>query len=231
MWHQQDHEMAHMPSEEQLHPDPLPVNVILEALPSWGDPVFPADGEPPPDILLGELMLMYFEWMGVFKESDASGKAVYALLKTLVPADANAGTWGTAQKLLTAIYNQTVQKVDICPNDCIAFYNAKSPGMAHYKHAHRTHCPSCGADRKITHRDGSVRSVKVGYYLPCGTWFRDLYKIEGLAPELSQDAAGRRPDGHVSKSRGWHKKVPITYNLHPIIVCTLQLMLTNWMCR
>jgi hypothetical protein len=152
-------------------------------------------------------MLMYFEWMGVYKESDASGKAVYALLKTLVPPDANAGTWGTAQKLLTAIYNQSVVAVDLCPADCVAFYNCKHPKMAHYQHAHRTHCPKCGLDRKITHRDGSVRSAKVGYYLPCGSWFRDLFKIDGLASELSQDAAGQRPDGHVTKSRGWHKKV------------------------
>ena len=184
-----------------------PVDPIGEAVPTWSDPVYPVNGDPPPDIILGELLLMYFEWMGTHRDTDASAKAVYAMLSTVLPADANGGSWGTARKMLQAIYDRTVKSVELCPNDCIAYYDCLHPTMKHYKHAHRTWCPKCGADRKITAADGSVRAAKTGYYLPCGTWFRDLYKVDGLGEELSQDAASRRPPGHTSRSRGWHEKV------------------------
>jgi hypothetical protein len=197
-----------------------PTDPIAEAVPTWSDPVFPANGDAPPDILLGELLLMYFEWMGTHKETDASAKAVYGLLSTLLPADANGGSWGTARKMLQAIYDRTVKTVELCPNDCIAFYDCTHPKMKHYKHAHRTWCPCCGADRKLTAADGSVRAAKTGYYLPCGTWFRDLYKVDGLSEELSQDAAAHRPPGHTTRSRGWNQKVWDT-NKHASMLCML----------
>jgi len=184
-----------------------PSDILQDAVPTWNDRVFPEDGESPPDILLGELLLMYFEWMSAHKVTDACAKSAYALLSALLPADANGGSWGTARKMLEAIYDQSVVCVDLCPNDCIAYYDCKHPTMAHYKHAHRTYCPDCGADRHLTHKDGTTRAAKTGYYLPCGTWFRDLFKIDGLGKELSTDASTRRPVGHVSRSRGWNKKV------------------------
>ena len=169
-----------------------------------------ADGVPP-DIILGELMLIYFEWMGSHKVTDACAKDAYTLLNLLLPIGANGGSWTTTRKMLKAIYDRTVVAIDICPNDCISYYDAKHPTMQHYRHAHRTWCPHCGADRHITHKDGTVRVARQGYYLPCGTWFRDLFKIDGLGPELSTDAAGVRPTGHVSRSRGWNKKVNILF--------------------
>jgi hypothetical protein len=184
-----------------------PPDVIRGAIPTWDDRVFPEDGEPPPDIILGELLLVYFEWMGTHKVTNECAQAAYRLMSMLMPTDANGGSWTSAAKMLQAVYDQSVVAVDICANDCIAFYDCKHPKLAFYKHAHRTWCPRCGADRVLTHNDGTTRPAKQGYYLPCGTWFRDLYKIDGLGPELSTDAAGRRPAGHVSKSRGWHKKV------------------------
>ena len=180
---------------------------IVDKVPTWSDPVYPTNVEVPPDIILGELLLMYFEWMGTHKVTDACAKAVYTLLSTLLPADANGGSWGVARKMLDAIYKQTVQTIDICPGDCIAYYDCKHPTMQHYKHAHRTHCPTCGADRHLTDADGTRRAAKTGYYLPCGTWLRDLFKVDGLGDELSQQPASTRPPGHASYSRGWHKKV------------------------
>ena len=165
-----------------------------------------ADSEPP-DIILGELMLIYLEWMGSHKVTDACAKDAYTLLSLLLPDGANGGSWTTTRKMLKAIYDRTVVAIDICPNDCISYYNAKHPTMQHYRHAHRNWCPHCGADRRIKHKDGTERVAKQGYYLPCGTWFRDLFKIDGLGPELSTEAAGMRPTGHVSRSRGWNKKV------------------------
>lgn len=53
-----------------------------------------------PDITLGELLLVYFEWMSVHKVTDAAVKAVYNLLLLLLPADTNAGSWSLSKKLL-----------------------------------------------------------------------------------------------------------------------------------
>jgi hypothetical protein len=191
-----------------------PQDILRDHVPTWDDPVFPPGGEDPPDLLLGELMLMYFEWMGTTKVADAAAKGVYKILSVVMPSDANGGSWTTAQKMLKAIYENSVVAVDICPNDCIAYYNCKHPKMKHYQHAHRTWCPRCGADRKLTDKKGETRSAKQGYYLPCGNWFRDLFKINGMGPELSTGAAQSRPPGHVGKSRGWHKKVEHAYCIH-----------------
>ena len=78
--------------------------------------------------------------------------------------------------------------------------------MAHYRHAHRKWCPFCGFDRILRLKDGTTRAAKTGYYLPCGTWFRDLFKNKELSAELS-GGCEERPPGHVTHSRGWHEKV------------------------
>jgi hypothetical protein len=78
--------------------------------------------------------------------------------------------------------------------------------MAHYRNAHRLWCPRCGSDRTLRLENGTTRAAKTGYYLPCGTWFRDLFKNKELSAELS-GGGDERPAGHVSHSRGWHQKV------------------------
>jgi hypothetical protein len=77
-----------MDLQEDYEPAPpaamAPEDVIRARVPTWDDPVFPQD-EPAPDIILGELLLMYFEWMGSHKVTDACAKAAYTLLSTLMP--------------------------------------------------------------------------------------------------------------------------------------------------
>ena len=193
---------------------PPPTNLCEDAVPSWNDPVFPLNGNKPPDIILGELILIYFEWMSANKVSNACAEGAATMMRQLMPTDANGIEWQGAQRLLNAIYNHSVVSVDICPNDCISYYDCKHPKMAHYKHAHRTWCPHCGADRKLTHKDGTIRSAKKGYYLPCGTWLHDLFRIPDLAKELNSDTASPRPPGHASASRGWKQKVPQLHHQH-----------------
>lgn len=112
------------PDDLSAGPDADP-DVADVPLPSgWNDPVHPLN-DAPPDILLGELTLMFFEWVNAHKVTDACAKSVYTLFSTLLPADANGGSWAGAQKLLKAIYDQSVVSVELCPNDCVAFYNCK----------------------------------------------------------------------------------------------------------
>jgi hypothetical protein len=78
--------------------------------------VYNEDGVPP-DITLGELLLMYFEWQSVFKVSDAAARAVYDLILLLLPSDNNAGSFALSKKLLANICKTRVVKIETCPND------------------------------------------------------------------------------------------------------------------
>lgn len=101
----------------------------------------------------------------------------------------------------------------VCSNHKIVPTSQMCGQMASYQHAHRSWCPRCGADRIVTLNDGRRRAAKTGYYLPCGTWFQNLFKNEGLSKEL-KGGGSTRPPGHVSMSRGWHKKVHANDALH-----------------
>lgn len=95
-------------------------------LDGWDEKVFPDDAISP-DMLLGELSMMFFEWMHAHKVTDECAKSAYRLLHTLLPAGANAGSWNTASKMLQAVYDRSVIAIEMCPNDCIAFYDCKHP--------------------------------------------------------------------------------------------------------
>ena len=159
-----------------------------------------------PDITLGELLLVYFEWMSVHKVTEASAKAVYTIMLTILPKDSNAGSWAKSKALLKKICDTRAQKIDTCPNDHIAFYDCQSPKLSHYKHSHRRSCPVCGADRWLYGPNGKRRAAKTVYHLPVGPWLRDLFRDPELAKYLNSEV-GTKPPGHVTKSRGWYDKV------------------------
>ena len=119
----------------------------------------------PPDILLGELLLYYFEWMSTQKVTDACSKNVYNLLHLLLPADADTPKWSRLKTMLEHVFNQNVIAVDICPNDCISYVDAKHPSLSDYKHSHRTKCNKCGEARFIN-INGKKVPAKRGYYFP-----------------------------------------------------------------
>jgi len=145
--------------------------------------------------------------------TDACAKAVYGLLLTVLPADANAGSWAVSKAMLKKVCESRMKKIETCPNDHIAYIDCKHPKLAHYQHAHRTCCPvsGCGADRVLTLANGKKRAAKTIYHLPIGPWLRDLFRDAEIAPLLDSEAS-TKPPGHVTKSRGWHEKVGgITY--------------------
>lgn len=191
--------------------------------PSWGERVYRDDAESAddPDITLGELLLLYFEWMTAHKVTDACARAVYNLLKCLLPEDSNAGSWALSQKLLKQVCESRTETIDICPNDCIAYIDCRHPKLAHYQHAHRTWCPSCGSDRRVT-VGGKTRATKTAYFFPVGPYIRDLYRDKSLGPLLAWDT-GHYPPGHVSKSRRFHTKVVLRrtrFQPEPCDVCS-----------
>jgi len=171
----------------------------------WDEKVYSEDCATP-DITLGELLLLYFEWMSVHQVTDACAKAVYSLLLTLLPEDGNTGTWAVSKAMLKKVCETRMQRIETCPNDHIAFYDCKSSKLADYQHSHRTCCPVCGADRWLRLANGRTRAAKTIYHLPVGPWLRDLFRDEELASKLDSEATSK-PPGHTSKSHGWHAKV------------------------
>ena len=115
---------------------------------NWDSEIYPDDCSPP-DVLLGELLLYYFEWMSRHKVTDACAKSVYGLLKLLMPADTSAPEWCHLKQMLESVYEQNVLSVDLCPNDCMAFIDCSHPQLASYQHSHRTRCLHCNALRYV----------------------------------------------------------------------------------
>jgi hypothetical protein len=183
-------------------PAPIPVGPTIDG---WFNPVYNPD-DPHSDITLGELLIMFFEWMTTYTVTDACAKGAYTIFRAMVPPNSNSGTWAQAKSLLENIHEQRVIPVDLCPNDCIAFYDCQHPKLQHYQHSHRTFCPECGADRYIT-VGGVTRPAKRGYHLPVGPWLRDGFASEALRKERAHDSGTVQPPGHVSRSNGFNDKV------------------------
>jgi hypothetical protein len=117
-------------------------------------------------VLLGELLLTYFEWMCVHKPTNECAKAVHAMLSLLLPPDSSKmPKWNEVHSLLAIVYENVVVEVEMCPNDCVAFVDATHPKMiaSGYMYANRTYCPrvGCGAARWID-IDGKRQAVKKG---------------------------------------------------------------------
>ena len=113
----------------------------------WGETIFKAD-DMPPETLIGELLLYYFEWMASNNATDVCAKGVHGLLVSILPADSSVPGWASLKRLLVQVHTNNVEKVDMCPNDHIAFVDITHPSMPHYKHAHRTKCPHPAAARR-----------------------------------------------------------------------------------
>lgn len=179
-----------------------------ELFAGWDDPIAhnPAADDP---VLLGELLLYFFEWAASHKVTDACAKAVHSLLRLLLPRDQTFPGWYQLKALLEAVNDNCVVAVDLCPNDCIAFYDCNHPSLS-YQHAHRESCLYCGASRYITAGEDR-KAVRQGFYVPMDSWLAGLFKDPDLNAHLEHDM-GEFPPGHVRHSFGWHAKV--TANPH-----------------
>jgi hypothetical protein len=166
-------------------------------------------------VLVGELLLTFFEWMCVHKPTNECARAVHAMISLLVPpASSNFPEWGEVLSLLDLVYKNVVEEVDLCPNDHIAFVDATHPILieAGYMHAHRTFCPKCGAARYKPENDTDHKvPVKRGYYFPIDTFVSSIFR-DGHTKAHRQHTVGDFPPGHVRRSRGFYEKV--TANTH-----------------
>ena len=166
------------------------------------------DGGRDLETLIGELLLYYFEWMASNNVKDACAQGVHGLLSSILPPGSIFPAWATLKRLLVQVHSNNVQKVDMCPNDHIAFVDMTHPSLLHYKHAHRTKCPhpGCGAERYLTDTTGKTVTAKVGFYFPLDPFLLDMFKDPDMEEHLHHNM-GEFPPGHTRRSRGFFEKV------------------------
>jgi hypothetical protein len=180
---------------------------------SWADKLNrEVDDDEYNELLLGELLLTFFEWMCVHKTTLASARAVHGLLSLLLPpATSNFPTWAKMKHMLDLVYDTNVVEVDLCPNNHIAFWTPTHPVLlrAGYGHGHRTHCPypNCGAARYLW-VGGKRKSVKKGYYFPLDTFVQGIFRDADLDASRKTTAdTSPFPPGHIRFSKGWYDKM------------------------
>lgn len=100
-----------------------------------------------------------------------------------------------------------MQRIDVCPNDCIAYWDSKYLPVP-YQHWHRDKCPVCDASRYVDDpADGARRPSKTIFFFPVAPFVRALYARPDLVPYLRTDAEDGRPNGAVTRSKGFKEKV------------------------
>jgi hypothetical protein len=213
----QDHDEVEEDSASDDNMEEAPeVNDVFsdKAFNGWEEDLMSDDG-PPEKVLVGELLLTYFEWMCVHKVTNECARAVHTMLSLLVPPNASRlPEWSDINRMLDTVYKHVVVEVDLCPNDCIAFVNAQHPVLveAGFMHGHRTACPKCGAARYKRKLEGGKQvAVKRGYYFPVDQFVSSIFR-DTQTECHRQHNTGTFPPGHVRRSKGFYEKV--TANPH-----------------
>ena len=156
------------------------------------------------------LVLLFLDWMSTHKATDEASAAVWGLLVAMAPAECVLPRFGQVKYMLKRRKNAMVRRIDICQNDCIAYYDTKHMpvmGGGASSHWHRTKCPVCGMPRYIDDPvTGLQQSVKVMYHFPVAGFIRSLFQRADLVPHLFWDS-GEHPPSHLTRSRGFKKKV------------------------
>ena len=160
-----------------------------------------------------QVLLLFLDWVSTHKVTDAAAQTVWGLLTACCPVGEDLPTFWAVKRMLQKSESRVVQRIDICQNDCIAYYNTRHlPAGVASRNAHRTHCPECNAKRYIDDPvTGTKQAVKVVYHFPMAPFVRGLYARPDLVPHLFHDC-GNQPPGHITRSRGFRRKV--TDNAH-----------------
>ena len=153
-----------------------------------------------------EVTVLLLDWMCTHKVTDACARDLWRLVSMLLPEGVDMVTFDTVKGILQRVQHKYVQRIEICPNDCIAFWDSRHLPTP-YRHAHRTRCPVCDAQRVlIDPADGSRRPAKVVFFFPVKYFMRSLYSRPDLVPFLLADRLCPAPGG-VRNSRGWRQKM------------------------
>jgi hypothetical protein len=175
---------------------------------------------------LGELLIMYFDWMTSHKVTLTCARGVHALLTLMVPKATTSmpQKYATINSMLTAVYNHNVQVVHLCPNDCIAYWDATHPKLlveddsipalaSGYKHAHRNFCPKCLAERYIT-VNGVQVPAKKGYFFDPDNYLTGIFRdVDAAKTPYRSRGFGMHQPGHTAHSHGYYRKMEQDENM------------------
>ena len=155
-----------------------------------------------------QLALLMMDWMTSHKVTDRAASSMWSILGACMAEGQDVPSFPAMKALFRRMKSSFVKRIEICPNDCIAYYNTTNlTGDLATRHAHRTKCPKCDTPRYVkdpkTNRD---LPAKVIFHFPVASYIRALYKRAELVPHLWHDC-GEHPKGHVAKSRGYRTKV------------------------
>jgi hypothetical protein len=72
----------------------------------------------------GELALYLLDWMQSHKITDSAAKDIWGLLVGILPQNCDMQTFYAVKEKLRHHQLQAMQVIEICPNDCIAYWNS-----------------------------------------------------------------------------------------------------------
>ena len=175
----------------------------------WGNLLEGLEGEIGEGKLsVGQVTLLLVDWMSTHKVTDAATKAIWNIINAMSPKSVEFPGFYAIKERLRNHEVDAVRRIDICPNDCIAYYNTEHLVGDHaQKHAHRSKCPLCNTPRYVKDpKSQKTIPVKTIYHFPLKNYVQSLYNRPDLSKYLWHDC-GERPEGHVARSRGFKEKV------------------------
>ena len=103
-----------------------------------------------------ELTMVLLDLLCTHKLTDSAAGDMWNVVKMLLPPEVEVKSFRTVKKILDEHRDKTVVQIDVCPNDCIAYWDSTYLATP-VKHAYRTKCPTCGTSRYVD--DPQVRSA------------------------------------------------------------------------
>ena len=81
------------------------------------------DGSDKP-LTLSELIVYLLDIMTANKLTDAAGSDIWSLVRLLVPPNTPTKTFRSVKGILEKYEAATVQRLDVCPEDCIVYWDS-----------------------------------------------------------------------------------------------------------
>ena len=103
-----------------------------------------------------ELTLVLLDLLCAHKLTDSAAEDMWNVVKMLLPPDVDAKSFRTVKKILDDHRDKTVVRIDVCPNDCVAYWDSTYLATP-VRNSYRTKCPVCGVPRYVD--DPQVRSA------------------------------------------------------------------------
>ena len=151
-----------------------------------------------------EVLVLFLDWITNNKLTDKAAQGAWDR-EAMYHAAANVSlpSWHWVKRKLRTHADAFVTRIDICRNDCVVYWDSVHTNR--FRNSHRTKCPVCNASRYVT-VNGDRIPAKVIYHFPLRPFIRNLFARKELVPHLYTDC-GERPEGHVSRSRGFQRKI------------------------